>query len=103
MSRGKFTRTDILAVLTASGLDTDKVRKITAGIIRAMAAALAAGRVIELRGLGTLEPRERKPRMRFNPRNKTPVYVPACLQVAFRPGRELKKALQNMPEIKPVL
>ena len=91
----KFTRTDILAVITAAGIETEKARQIAAGITKAMTAALAAGKTIELRGMGTLEPRARKPRTRFNPRTKTPVHVPACLQVVFRPGRELKAALKG--------
>jgi nucleoid DNA-binding protein len=39
-------------------MDLHKARKLTDRIIGAMAAALAAGETVELRGLGTLDVRE---------------------------------------------
>ena len=99
MSKDKFTRTDIQAILTAADMDTDKARKTTAGIIEAMTAALAAGRVIELRGLGSLELKERKAYKARNPKTGEPLIAPARRRVVFRPGQELKAALQIKPEV----
>jgi integration host factor subunit beta len=91
----KFVRKDLLEVLAAAGMESHKARKLIDLIIEAMSAALAAGRVIELRGLGTLEPRERKPRTRLNLRNMTPVNVPARKVIFFRASGSLKKALNG--------
>ena len=93
--KDKFTRTDIQAILTRSGLETAQARKLTAGIVETMASALAAGETVELRGLGTLESRERKARTLRNPRTMAPVNIPACMRIVFRPGKELKAALKK--------
>jgi len=89
----KFIRADLLKVMAAAGIENYKARKLTGLIIEAMGAALAAGKAIELRGLGTLEPRERKPRARLNPRTLAPVNVPARKVIFFRPSGKLKKAI----------
>lgn len=91
----KFTRTGIQAILANAGTDTDKARKSTALIIEGMAAALADGRTIELRGLGTFEQRERKACTRYNPKNMEPVQVPARRVIFFRPCGSLKKAMNE--------
>jgi nucleoid DNA-binding protein len=95
MSKPKFTRADIQAVLTASGMETGKARKLTTRIIEALAVALAAGETVELRGLGTLEPRERKARVMRNPRTMAPVNVPARRAIFFKPSGSLKRALND--------
>ena len=97
--KGKFTRAGIQAVLLAAGLDTVKSKKLTAQIISAMFSALVAGKAIELRGLGTLEPRERKARILRNPKNMEPVNIPAHKAVFFIPGRSLKRVLRGNIEI----
>ena len=94
MNKQKFTRADIQAVLTVDGIDTERARNLTAQIIEAITAALAADKTVELRGLGTLKARERKARTLRNPQNMEPVHVPARRVVFFRPGQELKKQLQ---------
>jgi len=91
----KFIRKDLLEVMAAAGMESHKARKAIDQIIEAMGAALAAGKVIELRGLGTLEPRERKPLARRNPRTMAPVTVPARKVVFFRACGKLKKAING--------
>ena len=91
----KYTRTDMIKVLTAAGLEAIKARDLTGAILADLGTALAAGRVIELRGFGTFEQRQHKPRTRYNPQTKAPVYVPARRSVFFRPGQELKKAING--------
>ena len=95
MTKQKFTRTDIQAALTAAGIEQHQARDLTALIIEALASALAERKVIELRGLGTLEPRERKARIMHNPRTLAPVQVPARRVVFFRPSGRLKRALNG--------
>jgi integration host factor subunit beta len=91
----KFVRKDLLEVMAAAGMESHKARKLIDLIIEAMADALTAGKVIELRGLGTLEPRERKPWARHDPRTLAPVTVPARKVIFFRTSGSLKKALNG--------
>ena len=98
MNKPKFTRNGIQAIMIAAGIEPEKARTLTARIIEAMTAALAAGKVIELRGLGTLEPRTRKARTIHNPRTMAPVDVPARRVIFFRPGEKLKKAINGKEE-----
>jgi nucleoid DNA-binding protein len=95
MSGNKFTRADMLAVMTAAGTEIEQAQQLTALIIEALAANLAAGKVVELRGFGTLEPRERKARTKHNPRTMAPVTVPARKVIFFRPAGSLKRALNG--------
>ena len=60
-----------------------------------LAASLAAGESVELRGLGSLEVRERKSYKARNPKTGEAVIALAHRRVLFRPGRELKAALKN--------
>ena len=81
--------------MTTAGIEQHQARELTTRIIEALAAALAEGKVIELRGLGTLEPRERKALIMHNPRTLAPVQVPARWAVFFRPSGKLKRALNG--------
>jgi nucleoid DNA-binding protein len=63
-----------------------------------MAAALAAGETIELRGLGTFETRERKEKTAHNPRTLAPIFVPAHRVIVFRPCGKLKRTVSVAPE-----
>jgi integration host factor subunit beta len=96
MSNPKFTRSRIQELLmSGAGLDLRKARKLTEQIIEAVAAALAMGETVELRGLGTLDVREHAERQAHKPRTGEEVIVPARRYVFFTPGRELKAALRK--------
>jgi nucleoid DNA-binding protein len=97
MGKPKFTRRHLWAILEAAGMNRDKAASLTSQIINAMAAALATGEVIEFRGLGTFEVRERKARRAHNPRTGEAVDVPARKVIFFRPCGKLKAAI-NAPE-----
>jgi len=62
-----------------------------------MADALTSGKVIELRGFGSLEVKERKAYKARNPKTGEPLIVPERRRVSFRPGQELKVAFKNVP------
>jgi nucleoid DNA-binding protein len=98
MNKPKFTRNGIQAIMIASGIKPEQARTLTDSIIEAMTEALAAGKVIEFRGFGTLEPRTRKAQIRHNPRTMAPVDVPARIVIFFKPGQELKKELNGKGE-----
>jgi nucleoid DNA-binding protein len=78
-------------------MDHPQAAALTNKMITALAAAIEAGKVIELRGLGTFEVRERKAYKAHNPRNMTPVDVPARRSVFFRPCGSLKAAMNRRP------
>jgi nucleoid DNA-binding protein len=85
--------------MTKAGVDRSKAAGLALAIVQAMADALTTGKVIELRGLGTLETRERKPRIMHNPRTMAKVEVPARRGVFFKPSGKLKKAINRQGEI----
>jgi nucleoid DNA-binding protein len=92
----KFTKANLKEILqSGAGLGALKARELTGRIIGALAAALAAGETVELRGLGTLEVREHAERRARNPRTGEAVTVPPRRRVLFRPGSELKSALRR--------
>ncbi|MDR2717703.1 MAG: HU family DNA-binding protein [Treponema sp.] len=95
---GKFTRTNIQEILRGSGLNIIQAREAATKIIYSMADSLASGEVIELRGLGTLEQRERKARVMHNPRTMAAVNVPARSVIFFKPSEKLKIAI-NQKEV----
>ena len=95
MNSNKFCRADIVKIITDTGIVHVNAKIIVSAIVQAMADALIAGRTIELRGFGTLEPRERKAGVRRDPRSGKAVNVPPRRRVVFRPGRELKIALRG--------
>ena len=95
----KFTRERITEILRfGAGLDNHHARELTGRIIGALAAALAAGETVELRGLGSLEVRERGERRAHKPRTGETVIVPPRRYVLFHPGSELKAALRKPAE-----
>jgi nucleoid DNA-binding protein len=94
---GKFTRERITEILrSGAGLDLHHARELTGRIIEALAAALAAGEAVELRGLGSLEVRKHAGRRARNPKTREPVDVPPRRRVLFHPGSELKAALREL-------
>jgi nucleoid DNA-binding protein len=99
MGKPKFTRSRIQELLMSGAcMDLRKARELAGRIIGAAAAALAAGETVELRGLGSLDVRERAERRARKPRTGEAVAVPARRYVFFTPGRELKAALRKAAE-----
>jgi len=68
-------------------------------IFDSMAAALAGGERIEIRGFGSFEIRLRKPRQGRNPKTGAQVAVPEKKVPFFKVGKELKLRA-NKPEAK---
>ena len=92
----KCTRSRIVEILrSGAGLEARQARKLTGRIIEALAAAIAAGEAIELRGFGAFEVRERKEYRARNPITGEAMIVPPRRRVLFRPGQELKAALRG--------
>ncbi|NCP19648.1 MAG: integration host factor subunit beta [Erythrobacter sp.] len=60
-----------------------------------IAQRLAEGGRVELRGFGAFSTREREARTGRNPRTGEPVDVPAKRVPYFKPGKEMRNALNN--------
>jgi nucleoid DNA-binding protein len=98
MGKPKFTRANLREIIqSGAGLGSSQARELTGRIIGALAATLARGETVELRGLGTFETRKRKPRTAHNPKSMTPVEVPAHTIIIFRPCGKLKKSVSAVP------
>jgi len=91
----KYTRADITKTISDAGIERANAGAIALAIVHSMADALTTGKVIELRGLGTLALRERKARTMHDPRTMAPVDVPARRVVFFKPSGQLKKAINS--------
>jgi integration host factor subunit beta len=95
----KFIRSDIETLLrNKAALDTAQAAAAINIVLDGIAAAIAGGLTVELRGLGTfglLVCRERKAR---NPRTGEAVSVPAHRVIYFKPAGKLKTAVKELPE-----
>jgi integration host factor subunit beta len=63
-----------------------------------VAEELAAGRRVELRGLGTFGTRVRRPSLGRVIKTGQPVPIPSRRRVFFRPGREIKELVPPRPD-----
>jgi DNA-binding protein HU-beta/integration host factor subunit beta len=99
----KYTRADIAKMITEIGIERVNAAGLALAIVKLMADALIAGKAIELRGLGTLEVKERKAYKARNPKTGEPLIASARRRILFRPGQELRATLKNEPEESPAL
>lgn len=70
-------------------------RTVIDGLLDVTATCLAADEEVNLRGFARFVPRQRKSRMRWNPKNGEPVEVPAHRVVAFIPSPLLKARINE--------
>ena len=66
-------------------------------ILDAMNDALVAGHRIEIRGFGSFSINHRPPRMGRNPRSGAQVTIPEKLVPHFKPGKDLREAVDAEP------
>jgi integration host factor subunit beta len=95
MAENKFTKADIIdALYEKTGMSRGEIRGVIDLFIDEVKSALARRQVIELRGFGTFEVKERKARQRArNPRTGEKIIIHSHGAVSFRSGRELKRAV----------
>jgi integration host factor subunit beta len=87
----RFIRADIEALLHSKAeLDTVQAAKVTNIVLDGIAAAIASGLTVELRGLGTFSLRERRRRKARNPRTGEAVSVPARKVIVFKPSAKMQ-------------
>lgn len=74
------------------------VERIVSTIFDEIAAALARGDRVELRGFGAFSIKQRPARVGRNPRTGAAVSVPAKNVPFFKTGKELRERLNNGPD-----
>lgn len=75
-------------------LSPKDVDRLVGSVFEAIAAHLAAGGRVELRGFGAFSTRQRSARTARNPKNGAPVEVSAKHVVHFKPGKKIRDQLQ---------
>ncbi|GMO29543.1 MAG: integration host factor subunit beta [Spirochaetaceae bacterium] len=102
MPDAKCRKADIIeAVYMQTGFNKNHIKTVYEIIFSEIKKALVDGKTIELRGMGTFEPKIRNARKKArNPR--TGEIVPAYQHraVCFRPGQDLKMAVWSIPKSK---
>jgi integration host factor subunit beta len=90
-----MTKSDLVRRLAEANphLYTRDVERIVATVFDRIAAALARGDRVELRGFGAFSTRTRGARPARNPRSGEPVAVPDRAAPHFRAGKELRHHL----------
>lgn len=88
-------RSELLQALAADNPDLrpEEVEQVVDIFFEEIAARLADGGRVELRGFGTFTTRQREARMGRNPRTGESVPVPAKRVPYFKPGKEMRERL----------
>lgn len=93
-----MTRSQLIEdVARRTGTTLAEARRVVDLMVQSMGEALVDGRRIELRGLGTFQVKEYRPRRARNPRTGDGVDLPARVRPAFRMGKEIRERLN--PEV----
>ena len=100
MSKSKLTKAVIIENLyNKISVDRDTIHTVIDCFFEEIKAGLEKDQVIELRGFGTFEVRERKGREKArNPKTGELVAVDKHGVAVFRPGKELKDQVWNLRE-----
>ena len=77
------------------GLKSEEIEQVVDIFFDEIAQRLAEGGRVELRGFGAFSTRERAARTGRNPRTGETVDVPAKRVPYFRPGKEMRRALND--------
>lgn len=98
MEGQKTTKADIVeSIYLSTNLSKKDIRVVVDHLIEVLKTELSDGKVIELRGLGTFELKQRKGREKArNPKTGEIVSVDSHCVVAFRSGKELKSRVWNL-------
>ncbi|MBO9498260.1 MAG: integration host factor subunit beta [Novosphingobium sp.] len=90
-------RSELLQALSKDNpeLRTDEVEQVVDIFFDEIAARLAEGGRVELRGFGAFSTRQRDARTGRNPRSGDSVSVPAKRVPYFKPGKEIRERLNK--------
>ena len=97
--RAKLTRAEIVENIHPSvKVSKQNIHKIIELFYEAVKDGLLDGRIIELRGFGSFEVKQRKGRMARNPKTGQQVQVETHGVAIFRPGTELRTRAWDLRE-----
>jgi integration host factor subunit beta len=101
MEGKKLTKAEIIdSLYEKTGMNRKEIRRIIDLFLDIIKESLMKSRIVEIRGFGTFEVRIRKGRQRArNPKTGESVSVTSHGIAAFRPGRELKQEVWNLPAL----
>jgi integration host factor subunit beta len=98
--KNSMTRTDLIeGVFHALEISRAEAEGIVDAICSGIVRSLRAGEKVEIRGFGSFRIRERRSRLRRNPKTGAAVSVPARKVPYFTPAKELKNALNKTPNL----
>nr|WP_318706295.1 HU family DNA-binding protein [uncultured Treponema sp.] len=99
MADDKLTKIDLVeSVYLNTKIEKQDVQKVIDNLLEQLKSSMSDGKTIELRGFGTFEKRLRKGRSKArNPKTGEIVSVEPHYVAVFRPGRELKNAISDLP------
>jgi DNA-binding protein HU-beta len=91
-----MTKADIVnRVANATGVTKLETEILVEGFFKTIAAALASGEHIEIRGFGTFKTKKRKSRMARNPRTGEQVVLEEHFVPTFKASRELRALIDE--------
>ena len=91
-----MTKADIVdEIAKATGLTKIETKAVVDGVFGSIINAISNGKRIELRGFGSFEVRERKPRMGRNPKSGAQVKLQERKVPFFKTGKELRIMVNN--------
>ena len=94
----KLTKADIVdSIYNRISMDRREIRDVVDLFIGEIKSALVSRKVIELRGFGTFEIKERKRVRARNPQTGEILSVTPHGIASFRAGRELRREVWNLP------
>lgn len=99
MSETKLTKAQIIDnIFPKVKVSKRNIHKIVNLFLQELKEGMLQNRIIELRGFGTFEIKDRKGRKARNPKTGASVIVKDHGVVSFRPGRELKQQAWSLRE-----
>jgi len=96
VATGALTRTELIQeVARVLEISMNESATTLDAIFNSMVRAIQAGDRIEIRGFGSFDTRQRKARIGRNPKTGASVEVPPKRVVFFKPGKDLKEAVDQ--------
>ena len=95
-----MTRSELIDRITSRfpQLSHADVKTCVDSVLAAMTETMAKGERIEVRGFGSFDVKERKPRIGRNPKTGVRVQVPAKRMPHFKPGKEFREGVDYQAE-----
>ena len=91
-----MTKAELIAAVAAKTDCTKKeAEQIITATLNTISEELVSGGKVQLVGFGTFEVRERAARVGKNPRDGSPLDIPASKSPVFKPGKALKDAVNK--------